>query len=112
MPLADLLQLLFKVRTRAVENPQAVTSLGTTPQIILANNPNRLAWRITNLHATQQVYLGLTSSVSATNGVRLDPAGGGASMIWNEDFQLTGWAIWGVASGAGTNIYSFEVVEY
>ena len=112
MPLADLLMERFKVRTRAVENPQGVTTLGTTAEIVLANNPNRLAWIIVNLHSTQVVYLSLTSDVAATRGVRLDPAGGSASMIWDEDFQATGWAIWGVGSAADVTLYSIEIVEY
>lgn len=111
MPLADLLMERFKVRTRAVENPQAVTSLGTTAQVILANNPNRLGWVIVNL-STNIVYLGLTNAVSATRGIRLNANGGLASMVWDEDFQMTGWGIWGVASGAASAIYSLEVVEY
>ena len=114
MPLETLLMERFKVKTRAVENPQAVTSLGTTAQIILANNPNRLAWVIVNLSANV-IYIGFTRTVSATTGaeqgVRLDANGGSAVMIWDEDFQPTSWAIWGIASAINSQLYSYEVVE-
>ncbi|GAI99817.1 unnamed protein product, partial [marine sediment metagenome] len=41
MPLKDLLEEKFKVRTRVVENPIR-PSVGLTALQILANNPNRL----------------------------------------------------------------------
>ncbi len=111
--LADLLMERFKVKTRAVENPQAVTSLGVAAQIIVANNPNRLAFIIINLSANT-IYIGLTREVNATagteQGIRLDPNGGAYSAIWDEDFQMTGWAWWGISTGAASQIYSLEVV--
>ena len=114
MPLDTLLMERFKVKTRAVENPQGITSLGTTATILLANNPNRLAWVLVNLSANI-IYIGFTNEVSATagseRGIRLNANGGLASMVWDEDFQPTGWAIWGIASGLTSQIYSYEVVE-
>jgi len=115
MPLDTLLMERFKVRTRAVENPQAVTSLGVAAQIILANNPNRLGWVMVNLSANT-IYIGFTRGVNAgagtEQGIRLDANGGFASMVWDEDFHATAWAIWGIASGAASQLYCFEVVEY
>jgi len=109
--LHELLMEKFKVRTRAVVNPK-VSEIGTTPGQILGNNPNRLAFVIINLHATQSIYLGLDSSVASTKGIKIDPAGGSLKMVWDEDFQITSWAIWGVGSGAGTTCYVLEVVSY
>jgi len=111
MPLANLLTERFKVRTRAVENPLAVTSLGATAQKLLENNPNRLGFIVFNLSANV-VYLSLTNEVSSTRGVRLNANGGSIGMVWDEDFQMTAWAWWGVASGAASAIYILEVVEY
>ena len=114
MPLDTLLMERFKVKTRAVENPQGVTSLGATAQIILANNPNRLAWVIVNLSGNV-IYIGFTRTVNAgagtEQGIRLDANGGSAMMVWDEDFHPTAWAIWGIASGAASQLYSYEVVE-
>ncbi|GAJ15286.1 unnamed protein product, partial [marine sediment metagenome] len=75
-------------------------------------NPNRLAWVIVNTHADQILYISFTNDVSQALGIRIDPAGGHASMVWDEDFEPTGWAIWGLGSGAGTTFYVYEVVEY
>lgn len=110
MPLTDLLMERFKVKTRAVEKPVR-TSVGTTAVEIFKNNPNRLAWTLVNTHASQVLYIGLTNEVTAATGIRLDPAGGHASEVWDEDFDEVGWAVWGIASGANTTIYSKEVIE-
>lgn len=111
MPLAQLLMERFKVKTRAVENPRAVTSLGTTAQQILGNNPNRLAWVIVNL-SSNVIYIAFRDDVSNSKGVRLSANGGFASRVWDEDFEPTAWAVWGVASGASSALYCYEVVEY
>ena len=110
MPLAELLMERFKVKTRAVENPEGITAALTTAQKILANNPNRFAFIITNLGGTA-CYLGLTDQVADQAGIRLDASGGSFSCIWDEDFQMTGWAWW-IIGAAASNVYSLEVVEY
>lgn len=109
--LADLLMERFKVRTRAIVNPKRA-SVGTTALEIFDNNPNRLAWVIINTHATQVLYVALERSLAAARAVRIDAAGGKASMVWDEDFQMTGWAIWGLGSAADTTFYAIEVVSY
>lgn len=111
MPLKDLIDAKFGIKTRTVEDPLR-ESVGTTAVLILSNNPNRLGWTIVNTHATQSLHLALTNGVTTVKGVKLDPAGGSASEVWDEDFEETGWAVWGIASGADTTIYSKEVVEY
>lgn len=110
LQLADVLKEKFQVRTRAVENPK-VTSLGTTASLVFANNPNRLAWVFINLSANV-IYLSLTRDVSSTRGIRLAASGGKAGVVWDEDFQMTAWAWWGVASGTASAVYSIEVVTY
>lgn len=111
MTLADLLMERFKVRTRGVENPLAVTSLGVTPLLILGNNPNRLGFVIINL-SDNAVFVSLTNEVASTRGIRLSPNGGQMIGVWDEDFQLVGWAWWAVAGGAGSAIYVVEIVGY
>jgi len=111
MPLADLLMERFKVRTRAVENPEGVATALITPQKILGNNPNRLGAIIINLGATPS-FIALSDQVTVdTYGVRLDANGGRASLIWDEDFEMTGWAWW-IISSASPAVYCIEVVEY
>lgn len=108
LDLAGLLLERFKVKTRAIENP-LVTSVGTTATLALANNPNRLAWILVNLSANI-IYIALSNLVSPSYGIYLDPNGGVASMVWDEDFQATGWAIWAIAPAGASAVYSMEVV--
>ena len=110
MPLVELLEERFRRRIRAVENP-VLTSIGTTALQVLSNNPNRLGWTIVNL-STNVIYLSFANDVASTKGIRLDASGASASAVWDEDFILCAWAVWGVASGAASAIYAVEIVEY
>lgn len=111
MSLAELIDKRFGVKTRPVENPEDVTTASTTAQQILGNNPNRLAFVVQNLGSTV-CYLGLTSGVSTTKGIRLDANGGVVSMVMEEDFQLVGWEWWIISASGTPAVYSLEVVEY
>jgi hypothetical protein len=97
----------FKCLTRAVENP-VLTSIGATAAVVLANNPNRLAWVFVNL-SVNAIYIALANDVSATKGIYVPPSGT-ASMVWDEDFQMVGWAIWAIAPAGASACYSIEVV--
>jgi len=108
MDLASLLLEKFKCKTRAVENP-VTTSVGATATLLFNNNPNRLAWNFVNLSANA-IYLALANDVSATKGILVASNGGFASMVWDEDFQTTGWAVWGIAPAGASACYSSEVV--
>lgn len=110
MPLDELLMERFKVRTRAVENPEGKITAKTTAQMVLGNNPNRFAFVIVNLGA-KTCYISLTNGVSSTEGIRLDALGGSFSCIWDEDFQMTGWAWWIVTAEDTSVVYALEVVE-
>lgn len=111
MPLADLLMERFKVKTRAVENPEGITEAADTAQLILANNPNRLGLTITNLGA-EVCYIGLTHEVSTERGIRLDINGGSVSMAWDAEFDMVGWGWWIIAESGTPAVYALEVVEY
>lgn len=110
MSLASLLLERFKVRTRGVENP-VITSVGTTPTLVLTNNPNRLAFLVINL-SSNLMHIGLTHEVSSSNGIILDANGGYWSGIWDELFDPVAWGWWLVAAAASSAVYSLEVVEY
>lgn len=114
MPLADLLERRFGVKTRGVRDPLGVSPIGVDPVIVLPNNPNRLGFIVMNLSANV-VYFDLEQDVSATPGaevgLRMDANGGFVSMIWDEDFQMTAWAWWAVSAGADTRLVILEVVE-
>jgi hypothetical protein len=108
--LSELVYEKFGIRTRAKVNP-VTASLGITAALALKSNPNRLAWLLINLSANV-VYIGFSRDVSSTKGIRLNANGGQASMIWDEDFDITGWEIYGVAAGANSAIFCYEVESY
>jgi len=108
--LSELVYEKFGIRTRAKVNP-VTASLGTTATLVLKSNPNRLAWILINLSANV-IYLGFSRDVSSTKGIRLNANGGLTSMIWDEDFDITGWEIYGVATGADSAIFSYEMESY
>jgi len=108
MSLAKVLKDRWGVRTQAA---QKTVSLGTSPAELVPNNPDRLALLIINL-STNSVYVALDASVSSSKGMLLAPSGGSGSFSIDEDFQLVGWAIWGIATGAGSPLYVIEVTEY
>jgi len=115
MSLAKLLEERFKVRTRAVRNPKAVTAASTTAQLILNNNPDRLGLVIMNLGA-QVCYVDLDNEVSGVDGseigIRLDANGGSWGCVWDEDFDMTAWAWWIISVTGTPRVFCLEIVEY
>lgn len=109
MNLSQLLEQQFKVKTRTEINKLGVVNVGTTALKLMANNPNRLAWIIINL-SVNTLYVALTNDPSSNKGILIGANGGTASMLWNEDFEATGYEIWGVGSASNTYIYIVEVV--
>ena len=109
MPLQDILDKRFGVKTRPVEGDPA-TQVGTTAALLVRNNPNRLALLVVNLSANI-IYLGLTQGVASTQGIRLTANGGSAAFTPESDFIAPSWAWWAVASGANSDVYVMEIVE-
>lgn len=108
MSLAEILMKRWGVRTQAA---QRTVSLGLAAAEVAPNNPDRLGLLIVNL-STNSVYLALDNSVAATKGILLVPTGGSATFSIEDDFQMVGWAIWGIATGALSALYVIEVTEY
>ena len=106
--LKELLLKRFEVSTRVVPNP-LIATIGTTAALVLPNNPNRLAWVITNL-SINLMYISFYIDVASTKGILLDKNGGSVSAVWSEDFEAVAWEIYIVAAGASSAVYSYEVV--
>ncbi|MAF43781.1 MAG: hypothetical protein CMI54_06405 [Parcubacteria group bacterium] len=109
MPLQDILNQRFGVKTRPVEGDPS-TQVGTTAALLVKNNPNRLALLIINL-STNIIYLGLTQGVASTQGIRLNSGGGSAVFTPESDFIAPSWAWWAIASGANSDVYTLEILE-
>lgn len=107
--LKDLVNDRFGVVTDFRVNPLDIANIGAATVKILPNNPNRVAWVFVNLSANV-IYLLNDETVGITNGVRLVANGGIASMVWDTDFDITGFGLWAMASGAGSNFMVFEII--
>ena len=106
--LQKLIQKQFGIKTRLREDV-LTSSLGVAAERVIPQNSNRLGWIIINL-STNTVYVGFNNGVSATNGIILVASGGSYSMIWNEDFDVVGYEIWGIASAAASAIKCYEII--
>lgn len=104
--LSELLQSLYGVRSRTVENPETAT-VGVTVVNILRNNPNRLSFTIFNLSANN-IWIGPKNDVSSTKGIWVSPNGGSVTLMWDRDFEIVGAAWYAIAAGAGSAIYLLE----
>jgi len=110
MTAQEVLDRRWGVRTRPITN-RLVSSLGTSVTRLIPNDPDRLAWLIVNLSGNT-VYLALTRDVSSSKAILLQPSGGSAGMVIDEDFNTVTYEVWGLASAANSAIYTVEVVEY
>lgn len=109
--LLKLIAARFGIRTRAVANRELAT-IGTTVARILGNNPNRVGFTIINL-GTNVVFVHFARDVSTTLGIRLGGAGAFVTLLYDEDFHLTGWEWFAVAdAGAANNVLVIEVEGY
>lgn len=106
--LADLISRQFGIKTRVRENP-LTSSIGINAERVVPSNPNRLALTVINLSANT-IYLGFDNRVSSINGIYVAPNGGGISLIYDEDFEMVGYEIWGIATGTNSSIKVIEVI--
>jgi len=105
--LADLLRERFGVETYPRVNPVTDT-VGTSVQMVAGANPNRLGLVMVNLSANE-IFVLPERTVSPSRGIRLGPAGGFFSLVWDEDFHLVAWDWYGIATGPGSPIMVLEV---
>jgi len=79
-----------------VATAPATVSIGTAAAAIIAANAKRGTLVIQNMHASNDLYIGLTAAVTTANGIWIGPKG---SMEVN---SATG--VWGIASAASTDV--------
>jgi len=94
-------------KTRSIENPITRT-VGTSPALVLQNNPDRLMWLIVNL-SSYNVYIAFEPDVSTTKGVLLSANGGSCSMSVDEDGEAVTHEVWAIAGAANCPIYVLEM---
>lgn len=83
-------------------------TVGTSPDTILPNNPNRISWFISNLQG-QTVYVSDQPNVSTTTGAFLG-VGAALSSGWHQDGLSVTNPVYGISSATGTKLYVLETV--
>ena len=87
--------------SRPVINPVTDT-VGTTPTLILQNNPDRIFWLVVNL-SNNNGYLGWDTKVSSTRGLFVAGNGGFVSANIEEDGERVIAEVWAInLNAAGT----------
>lgn len=105
--LKDFVAKKFGRSTRAITNPVTDTC-GTTATVLLQNNPDRLAAIIINLGATA-MYVAWDRDVSASHGILVVSGGGSLTLIADEDGELVGYELYGVAITNPVDVFVMEV---
>ena len=92
--LAEYVQKRWGVPSRSIENPETKDAAAGVTRILL-NNPDRFEAIVVN-YDTKLMRLAPTRDVSATHGVPLEPAGGFAVIIADDDGESVGyeWFVW------------------
>jgi hypothetical protein len=109
MSLAKLIERDFGVKTDNRVNPLA-SQVATTVTQLLRPNPNRLAWSLVNLGANP-IYIAIDPLPSSTHGIYVARNGGNVVFLWNEDFELVTYPLWGIADTAAADVYLIEIFE-
>lgn len=105
--LHKLIDQRFGLRTRGVPNPDNVQQ-STTVGLILRNNSSRLAATIINL-GTNPVFMTPDSAPSTSRGIRIGPNGGAVTLLWDEDFNVTGMEWFGVTDAGTSDLFVLEI---
>jgi len=106
--LSDYVQKKFGVSTRAIQDPVTVLCTFAASVTLLQNNPDRLGFIVVNLGATA-MYVAWDPTVSATHGIYIAPNGGSFSMTADEDGELAGWELYGIAITSDNDIFIVEM---
>ena len=93
----------------APEVNRALSTIGITAGRLWPQDPERLAALVVNL-SVNTIFVGPFNTVSTTRGIRINPSGGQMMLLWDEDFDLTGYEWFAVADAAASALLTVEWV--
>lgn len=105
----DLLTALLGVpASSSLANP--TTLVGTAVTQVFAANPTRVGFLVINL-GSFNVFLAPDPAgpPSATNGILLQPNGGGLVSTWRDDGEVVSWDWEGIAIGGSSTVFKVPV---
>jgi len=87
-----------------------VTVGSGTRTVLFNHNPTRVAAILVN-NGSFVAILAPQGSGFEGEGLRLDPAGGSLTLLWEEDGELTGreWVAFGVGGASVVNVYEILI---
>lgn len=105
---AEYLRNRFKGEISEVEIP---VTIGTAVGTVIDSDPDRLGLLIVNLSANT-VFIGIENNISATNAIRLGPSGGSISFNVEDDGMILTRTFYGLATGAGSPVYTLSMSRF
>lgn len=105
----DIVNARFGVNTTTYDDPLGITSITTTPQRILDNDPGRVALYFINTGG-QDILVFTDPSVSATKGIRIGSNGGFFNIDVTTSFELCTREWWAVAVSATSTLTAKSTV--
>ena len=102
--LAEYVKRKFGVNTRSYPITDPVSCL-TTVTRILPNNPDRLGYTLVNLGDTA-MYVAWDRDVLASHGIYVAQTGGSFSLAADEDGELVGYELFGIAITSANDIFT------
>lgn len=104
MSLSKYVESKFGTKTRSLQNP-LINQIAVTVTKVLNNNPDRLSYTVINLSGNN-VYVAFDQAVSASRGILIAASGGSLTLIAEEDGELAGYELFGIAVGGVADIYT------
>lgn len=105
---AELLESFYGIRTLDHLNRE-VASVEITVTKILANDPGRISFVITN-NGTSIIYILPRNNVSPTLGIAVAPNGGAVATDYTTDGEMVCREWWAIAVGASSAVTIMETV--
>jgi len=107
--LYDAIQTVMPVQTGLKIHTLAVSE-SAPPTLLADNNPNRLELILSNV-GDYNIFVNADITYELPEGLLLTPNGGFVSLIWNEDFDITGYSWYGFAQTGAGEITVMEVLS-
>lgn len=107
--LYDAIQTIMPVKT-SLRIRTIDVSETSPPTLLVPNNPNRLELILSNV-GDYNIYIHTEVDYTIPEGMLLTPNGGFMSLIWNEDFDVTGYSWYGLAQTDAGELTIMEVLS-
>jgi len=99
----------FKKFGRQTYLRRSTPTIGTTPVIILPNDPNRLFYFVMN-RSSVNIEIDWVEDITFGNSLLIIANGGSIQQNIEDDGDVVAWSVYGVAALAGSNIFIMEIL--